>query len=64
MSYRPQIQPPPPIGVEDFDLWMKRTIETVTEYLVKDRKNGRGLSYDSNDNQQISYRHMFLRSGR
>ena len=53
MAYKPTIQPPPTTGNQDFDLWLKRAIETIQEYMVKDRQLGEGLVYDELDNPAI-----------
>lgn len=53
MAYKPTIQPPPPTGNQEFDLWMKRTAETVQQFMVKSRQLGEGLVYDELDNPTI-----------
>ena len=62
MSYRPELQPPPPTGNEAFDLWMKRTVETIQQYMKKDRQLSEGLVYDEVDNPTIDLAYMFLRA--
>lgn len=59
MSYAPQIQPPPPTGNPEFDLWMKRTVETLQEFMVRTRDLGSGLQFDARDRLEVGLGFMF-----
>lgn len=64
MSYLPQLQPPPQLSPEqaELNLWLKRTYDTLNEFIVKERINGWGLIFDEIDNRSISYSHVFFHS--
>ena len=61
MPYRPEIQPPPQIPLDPaLELWLRRTTDTLSTYLVKDRTLGEGVIYDEVDNLTLDWAYIFL----